>query len=283
MAALNSSDEGISESAEVRTEDIFAARAWLRRFGGPLLDLFAEALPFEREQISVAVIAGMIATGARFSWLTRRAAYFDLRSRREVEPREVRRLLDLALDRGAVAARTETIALRQPRADLIAWELGMRQHVKSSQVGARILANGGVRRMSVASLAEASETVREQYGYLSRFAVQIETGQQPVDGRAVVRAEAYLQAARASYMRSRADIALSVGYNQRQNIRYPGDSCEGCVAMTAKGWTAIDDPEYLPIGARPCLYNCRCDEVFRNSATGEVDHIPSSYAQTEAA
>lgn len=146
----------------------------------------------------------------------------------------------------------------------------MRRTVKSSTVAARLSGGGGVKRTHIDALARMQETVYEQAKYLRRFALQIESGEQPLDGRAQARAAGYIQTARASHMEARREVAQALGYNERRSIRHPGDSCDDCIRMAEQGWVAIDDPEYIPIGARECLYNCRCDELFRNSASGET-------------
>src|SRR5690606_9636580 len=163
--ALHSSPAELAEAAEVRTEDLSLARAWLRRFGGPFLDLLADALPFERETLTLAVIAGMLSGGARFLWLSRQAVYFDLRRRRVVLPTEVRQELDKALDRAGQQARQDTLRIVQPGGSLADWELTMRRAVKDSQISATVLAEGGVRRVSVGGLIEVRDEIHSQFGF----------------------------------------------------------------------------------------------------------------------
>lgn len=275
--ALRSSDEELEEAAEIRREDILFALAWLRLYA-PELAFMVEAEPFDREETApLAYMAGLLAGGTRYLYLTQRGAFFDIRRRRAVDPRVVRSLLDKALDRAAQGARNHTLALagRPPqgvagRMDLPAWELGMRQSVKQSTVAAHLTGSGGVKRTHVDALARMQKTVEEQFAYLRRFAEQLETGEQPLDGRAQARAAAYVQSARAEHMNARRDVARAVGYDQKRSIRYNGDSCKGCIQMEQRGWVPIDDETYIPIGKRECLSNCRCDEAYRNSASGET-------------
>lgn len=292
--ALNSTDEELGEAVEIRAEDIALALAWLRLYA-PELAFMVEAEPFDREETApLAYMAGLLAGGTRYLYLTQRGVYFDIRRRRAVDPQEVRRLLDRALDRGSQGARNLTLQLagqpargadigrgivtdpRLGRAsgagrrllDLRTWELAMRQSIKQSTVAAHLSGSGGVKRTHIDALARMQKTVENQYEFLRRYAQQIETGEQPIDGRAQARSAAYIQSARAAHMAARDDVAKAVGLDQMRNILYPGDSCEGCVEMEALGWIDIDDERWIPVGKRECRSNCRCDVAYREAATG---------------
>lgn len=268
-SALASSDADLEAAAEVRQEDIVLALAWLRLYA-PELARIAEAVPYEQENVALALMAGLAAGGTRYSFLTRRGAYYDLRGRRIILSAEVRRMLDKALDRAGRDARQRTMALRLRTLDLPSWEIQMRQHVKSSTIAAHVTGSGGVRRTHLDALTRMQQTVFRQYTYLSRFAQQIEAGEQPLDGRALQRSGMYIDAARGVHEEARADVAISVGYDERRNIRYPGDSCDGCIKVTDLEWVTLDDPRWIPIGNRDCRTNCRCGVDYRNSADGTV-------------
>lgn len=289
--ALASTDEELTEAAGVRAEDIALALAWLRLYA-PELAFMVEAEPFDREETApLAYMAGLLAGGTRYLYLTQRGVYYDIRRRRAVDPHEVRRLLDRALDRGSQGARNLTLQLAgrpaqgvdigrglvtagQPTRglmDLRTWELAMRRSIKQSTVAAHLTGSGGVRRTHIDALARMQATVADQFEFLRRYAQQIETGEQPIDGRAQARSAAYVQSARAAHMAARDDVAKAVGYDQMRNILYPGDSCKGCILMEQLGWIDIDDERWVPVGKRDCLNNCRCDVAYREAASGRSE------------
>ena len=117
------------------------------------------------------------------------------------------------------------------------------------------------------------QTVEEQYGFLRRFAQQIERGEQPLDGRALVRTEAYIRSARTAHFRARGEVAQSVGYDQVRTVLAIADHCKGdgerpgCPEEAAREWVPIGQLS-LP-GERVCRQNCRCSLRYRNSRTGE--------------
>jgi hypothetical protein len=270
--ALNLSDEELEEASAIGREEIALALAWLWLYS-PELARMAEAEVYERDDtVPRALAAGLAAGGGRYLYLTQRGRFYDLRRRRDVDPRAVRLLLDKALDRASQGARNQVLQLRgaqKPKIDLPTWEVEMRRAVKSSTVAARVTGAGGVKRTHLEALERMQATVLEQAKFLRRFALQIETGEQPLDGRAQARAASYIQSARSAHMEARQEVAVAIGYDEQRNLRYAGDSCDGCVAMEKLGWISISDPRWVPIGRRNCLGNCRCSVAFRSSATGE--------------
>lgn len=275
--ALASSDEELAAAARITPEDLAKVRGWLEVYG-PKLAPLVEAEPYEREWLTLPLISGFLAGGARYLWLTQQGLYYDLRLRRALDPEDVRRQLDRSLDRAAREARQHTMTLRggpnvQRRISLVDWELGMRQRVKTSTAAAHLSAIGGVRRTHLGAMERMQETVLEQYVHLRRFAAQIDSGAALLDGRALSRSAMYIQSARAAYMQARGDVALSVGYDQARTILAIADHCRtsrdrpGCVEEARRGWVPIADL-VLP-GYRTCLGNCRCSVAYRNSMTGE--------------
>lgn len=267
--ALASSDEELRQAAEYRPDDIALALAWLELYAPELARMVILGEPFEREHLPLSYMAGLLAGGTRYLYLTQRGLFFDLRRRRAVPPPEVRELLDRALSRAGRDARAQMLALRNRTLDLPRWEIGMRQQVKSATAGAVFTANGGPKRTHLEALGRMQQTVYEQFVFLSRFAQQIESGQQPMDGRALTRSEAYIENARAAHMEARREVAQSVGYDQERSLLNPADHCDLCVEEAEKGWQPLG--EMVPIGKRTCLWNCRCNVAYRNSQTGETE------------
>ena len=180
---------------------------------------------------------------------------------------EVRR----EIERGIAATRTRATRLAaqlQSRAiTLDAWVAGMRDVVRDTHWGNLAAAKGGWAQLTPADYGRAGRAIRDQFGYLEGFADQIERGL-PLDGRFLRRAAMYADAGRATYTRAERAEMTARGFDEERNIRYAGDSCDGCIAATARGWVPLGE---LPlIGTRDCLTGCRCELVYRSTATGAV-------------
>ncbi len=291
--ALNSSDQELADAARITPEDLAKVRGWLEVYGPGLAPL-VDAEPHEREWLALPLIAGMLAAGVRYLWLTQHGVYYDLRRQRPVDPDEVQRMMDRAVDRAAREARQHTMAMRGAPAgtgiverrrasrgiSLVDWEIGMRERTKIATVSADITARGGVRRTHVDALARMQEKVAEQYAFLRRFAAQIESGEQPVDGRALGRAAQYVRSARTEHFRARGEVAFSVGYDQARTVLAIADHCKaskdrpGCPDEARKGWVPL--AELVVPGDRTCRANCKCGLRYRNSLTGHEWGGPGS-------
>lgn len=179
-------------------------------------------------------------------------------SARQVQA-DVTRLADNA---GRGAARQLTEALRDRRISLAEWQMGMARAVKNVNYAAVASASGGVQNMTAVERGRAGAIIREQYAYLRNFAKQIETGEQPLDGRALVRAEMYMDAAKGAFHQQK-----RAGYAERhagavvmvRSIRHKRDSCRSCIGLHGK-WFRMGDPEYMPVGHRECNVHCGCTE-----------------------
>lgn len=108
--------------------------------------------------------------------------------------------LDRFVDRaGRASARELTIQLRDGRIALPEWQTAMARAVKNVNYAAVAAASGGVENMTAVERGRAGQIIRQQYAYLRNFAAEIESGKQPLDGRALRRAEMYMQAARGRF------------------------------------------------------------------------------------
>lgn len=271
--ALRSSDQELSASARITPDDLAAVRGWLAAYGPQLAPLL-EAEPVEREFLTLAMITGLLAGGARYAWLVQAGMYYDLRRQRYVDSERVLSALDRALERAAQDVRVQTGGLRDGTTQLVEWELEMRRQVKLSEMAASMSAQGGARRTTIDALAQMQERVAAQYEYLRRYAIQMETGQQNVDGSASARSALYVRSARESHMAARQAVAASLGFDQVRTILSIADHCApskdrpGCVEEAERGWAPLGEMS-LP-GQRTCLGNCKCRTEYRNSQTNEV-------------
>ena len=183
----------------------------------------------------------------------------------------VRRELDGYLA-AADPARALAEALRGRRVSLADWEVAMRRHVKNVHLNAIALERGGWANMTPADYGRAGQIVREQYGYLKRFGLEIASGKQRLDGTLGVRARLYSQAGRETFHKSKHEH-LSQGVELVGSVKHARDSCRECVYLAGK-WFKIGDPEYKLPGQRICNKSCQCSERFgRRTAEGEVEEL----------
>ena len=183
----------------------------------------------------------------------------------------VRRELDRYLDT-ADPARALAEALRGRQLSVADWETAMRRHVKNTHLNAVALERGGWANMRPQDYGRVGQIVREQYGYLHRFAEQVASGEQRLDGTLGRRASLYTQAGRESYYRSK-QANLQPDITMVRSIKHARDSCRDCEALNGK-WFRVGDPAYSLPGRRQCNKNCLCTEEYgRETAEGAVEAV----------
>lgn len=197
--------------------------------------------------------------------------YRDAATGRYVPAAVVRRELDRYLD-GADPARALAEALRGRQVSLADWEIAMRRHIKNTHLNAVVLERGGWANMRPADYGRVGQIVREQYGYLKRFGLDIASGKQRLDGTLGVRAGLYTQAGRTSFYKSKQGN-LAQGLDMVGSVRHARDSCVECVALDGK-WFRVGDAAYKLPGQRICLGRCHCSERYgRMTAEGEIEAL----------
>lgn len=185
-----------------------------------------------------------------------------------VSPDSVRRVIDDLAD--GASERMAALSRQMLSGDvrLAEWQATMMREVKLSQLAASTIANGGAARMGFAQYGAAGREIRNQYGYLARFAAQIADGSQPLDGTVASRAAQYGQAARVTFEREYGRGQRARGYQSERNILAPADHCSLCPALSARGWVPIGS--LPPIGTRPCRSNDRCSIQYRRAAAEQA-------------
>lgn len=186
--------------------------------------------------------------------------YRDTRTGRFVPAATVRRELDVYIDASDDAARALTKALRNRELSLADWELAMRREIKRTHLNAIALERGGWSNLRPADFGRAGQIIREQYGYLRRFAQQIADGTQKLDGTLARRAELYTAAGRNSWYRSKA-ANMTGKVTHQMSVRSARDSCWQCRELDRKVFR-IDDASFPLPGRRVCNHNCRCHLAY---------------------
>ena len=206
---------------------------------------------------------------SRIQWVTVNARggpqhrYRDTATGRYISAQSVRRdVARLADTAGRDVARQLTTALKDGRIGLAEWQVGMARAVKNVNYAAVAAASGGVQNMTAVERGRAGAIIRKQYDYLRNFAKEIADGTQPLDGRALHRAEMYMDAAKGSFHEQKragfADAHAGAVVMIRSH-RHKRDSCRSCIGLHGK-WFKMGDPEYIPVGHRECNVNCGCTE-----------------------
>jgi hypothetical protein len=122
-------------------------------------------------------------------------------------------------------------------------------------------ARGGWAQMSQSDWGYTGALIKRQYQYLDRFALDIQTGKQRLDGRLLQRARMYGKAARSSYEQMRRREMVKLGKTEERRLLGPAEHCPGCLIEADKEWRPIGT--LAPIGSQECRTECKCYFVFR--------------------
>jgi hypothetical protein len=156
------------------------------------------------------------------------------------------------------------------------WRDNMAHEVKALHLSNRAAGVGGLHNMTQRDYGATGNTLREQYAYLSNFAVEaasnpdivlgLDKSRRPFDERV----KAYAEAGRNTFERAQRDAHDDAGFGYMENVLdMTSDHCTGkesCPAMTDLGRVTIDDPRYLLPGARKCVFRCKCRTTYFKEA-----------------
>lgn len=204
--------------------------------------------------------------GLRFDPVARR---YRLPSGRFESTERTLAVLEGQVEATTKAMRADAEALQAGRLSLAEWQLAMEGRIKSLHLLTASLEHGGFAQLSRADLGWIGQRVREQYAFLARFAREIESGAQALDGRLLARVDLYASAGRATQREAASRIAVLAGASERARILGPADHCvrsgdkPGCIDQARLGFLPIGDARHVKIGACVCATRCRCSWSFR--------------------
>jgi hypothetical protein len=115
--------------------------------------------------------------------------------------------------------------------------------------------------MTPSDWGRVGSITKKQYAFLQRFAIDIETGKQKLNGNFLRRAGMYADASRGTGQDVARVEASKKGLTEERRIRFPGDSCETCVEQAKLKWQPLG--ALNRIGDSECRTNCRCVFEFR--------------------
>ncbi len=165
----------------------------------------------------------------------------------------------LAFWRDRVAAASKKLIFG--KMPILRWERSMRQAVLMAHGAAGVLASGGFASITEAEWGVLEKIVGQQMALLDRFKAQILSGQQPLDGRLLVRARMYVDAARGTHEEIRRGLFAQRGYKEERRVLGVAEHCPDCLAYAALGWQPIGT--LPPIGDSACKTNCHCHFEYR--------------------
>jgi hypothetical protein len=192
----------------------------------------------------------------RYTWSPGASRYRDAASGRFVALAAVEAAMDVQAADHAASMRGLTEQLRDGRISLPQWQQGMAQEIKAAHVNGAQLAKGGRQQMTQSDYGFVGQRVREQLQYLRGFAGQIEGGKQPLDGRALRRAEMYGEAGRSTHREMQRRMGVQRGQRFERNVLGAADHCAGCLEQTRRGVVPLG--ALVPVGQRDCRTRCKC-------------------------
>lgn len=193
----------------------------------------------------------------RYTWDAARKQFRYASTGRLVPRTLVRNAIDTALEHQRARARQLWRAMGEGRATGLEWEQAMRRLVKDTHLYTTAAAKGGWTQLTQADFGRVGGRVAREYAHLRAFREGLAAGTRKLDGRGLLDAESYAQAARRTYHDAEKDVQAEGGKTLVRNVLHPADHCEECAALADAGPMPID--EMPSPGDRQCLSNCKCE------------------------
>lgn len=143
-----------------------------------------------------------------------------------------------------------TTQLRDGVIDVSDWQTGMRDAIRAGHTLSAGIVFGGKKNATPRDWGKLGVTLREQYKYLQRFAIEIEQG----GALSLGRARMYANAIRTSFHNLERIQQQQAGRTRVIWHVTGGESCAGCLAAAGE-WPISEVPR---IGENICGSNCRC-------------------------
>lgn len=188
----------------------------------------------------------------------------DLRTGRYISERAVRDFVDAIADHASQQLGTLSSQYRAGQITMTVWQAESRAVIKSSQIASALAAYGGRSQMTPSRWGVVGQQIRTQYAYLTRFADDVLSGRQRMNGRMDARARQYGQASRTLYENIRRRTSAEAGFRFERNVLHPADHCNQCLNQTSLGIVPIGT--LVPVGRRTCRSQCRCTLAYSRSA-----------------
>lgn len=205
-----------------------------------------------------------------YTWSADAGRYRSDETGRFVSSADVREALESVIDASALRMNALTQQLKDGEISLASWQADFMQQIKISHVASSAAANGGWSQMTPSDWGFVGSEIKEQYQFLRNFAEQVASGEQPLDGRLMVRSDLYGDAARGTFEDVRQRGMIANGFEEERRVleAADGNNCDGCIEQAGQGWQPIGTLD--PIGDEECQVRCRClFEYRRMTDSGE--------------
>ena len=191
----------------------------------------------------------------KFRWNSTAGRYTNA-SGQFISRKAVHDAFNVAIDNSTKVIANATVAMKEGRTSVAAWQTLMRSEVKNVQLYTGALSKGGWAQLDPTDFGRIGQRIQTQYKALDRFAAEIASGKQKLDGTAVSRSRLYGQSGRQTlHLMERANNK-ELGYTKERSIKQTGNNCDDCLDEAARGW--VDIGEIVTIGSRQCNMNCKC-------------------------
>lgn len=204
----------------------------------------------------------------QYRWNTKAAQYADQVTGRFVSRQLIRDQLENVVDASSNVMRALSQQLRDGDISLADWQIQMMSQIKTTHLAGAAMQRGGWQQMTQADFGRVGRIVRTEYDFLRKFANQVASGKQKLDGSFTRRAALYGQQGRPTYVTFWDSTASQRGFDEERSILQPAEHCSECISEAAKDFQPLG--QMIPIGRRICRANDKCLKEFRNSQTGEV-------------
>lgn len=171
--------------------------------------------------------------------------------------------IDIITNAGNTQIRELSLKLVNNQITLEYWYNQMQKIMKALYLDTWLVNIGGKQNFVGVQKTYFAEFVQKQFLYLDRLLIQIQSGQQPLNGRFVTRAQMYANHTRAIYQNKKLLQMMELEYQYARRVRTAKESCPDCIHEARRGWTRIEN--VVPIGDTVCRSNCKCHFLYKKS------------------
>lgn len=207
----------------------------------------------------------------RWQWVPKARRFRNLRNGQWISSATAHHWADLSLEASESRARALWQLLADGKIEVGAWESRFREILRKEYVKQFLEGIGGETKLTLAMRGSLGGMLKEQYGWLSKFAREIAEGKLS-PAQIWQRMVMYVNSAREARNRAEALAAKAAGFDEVLWKRNPAaESCEDCIQFEVMGWQKIEPWPFTVGGKRAfpgsghtmCLTACRCGLNFR--------------------
>jgi hypothetical protein len=202
-----------------------------------------------------------------YGWNEAASRYVDISTGRFVSRAVIGRELDAVITASGQTMRGLSQQLLDGGLSVPEWQIAMEREIRTIHTASGAAARGGWAQMSQADWGFVGSQIKKQYAYLDRFAAQVASGRQKLNGSLLTRAGLYAESGRGTFEEMGRRMARHKGKRQERRILAPVEHCQtrgellGCQELADLGWQAIGT--LPPIGESPCFTHCHSRFEFR--------------------